>query len=210
MKTRTRTILAAYFAIVTFNNFGTANVKVSSKVHLDSDENEDTLTNATFDMDANLNESADPLETISRAFKPSTLTSWRHGSEFIKSNELRKRRIYLSQEDSTKRSKIINNIQIVINSNDSLPNGNSCKDSGICNVSVSSKPDGKGNIVTEVHLSIITNVKPNPEIEDIPVIDSFRGVGEEKPIFHPISTPNPSYLHRHNIPQVTKFVCSIV
>lgn len=96
MKMRTRTILAACFAIVTFNKFSTANVKVSSKVDLDSDENEEALSNATFDMVANANEYADPLRSISRASKPSTI-SWRHGSELVKPNEPRKRRIHLLQ-----------------------------------------------------------------------------------------------------------------
>lgn len=96
MKMRTRTILAACFAIVTFNKFSTANVKVSSKVDLDSDENEEALSNATFDTVAILNESADPVGSISRASKPSTI-GWHHGSELVKSNEPRKRRIYLSQ-----------------------------------------------------------------------------------------------------------------
>ncbi|XP_050455684.1 uncharacterized protein LOC126853717 isoform X1 [Cataglyphis hispanica] len=217
MKMRTRTILAACFAIVTFNKFSTANVKVSSKVDLDSDENEEALSNATFDTVAIVNESADPVGSISRASKPSTI-SWHHGSELVKSNEPRKRRVYLSQDNSTKRPQIINNIQIVINSNDSLPHKNSCKDScedSVCDVTVSSKPDGKGNIITEVHLSIITNTKPKEDakIDDIPVIESFRGIrvdNEEKPISHPISSPNPLYSRRENIPQVTKFVCSIV
>ncbi|XP_029161906.1 uncharacterized protein LOC114933464 [Nylanderia fulva] len=210
MKTRTRTILVACFAIVTFNNFGTASVKVSSKVDLDSDQNEETLSNETFDTIANLNnESTEPLELILRTFKPSTI-NWRRRSELVKSSEPRKRRIYFSQDDLAKRPKVINNIQIVINSNDSLSDGNSCKSSGICDVSVSSKPDGKGNIVTDVHLTIITNTKPDakinnvPVIEDIPVIDSFRGISEdqEKQLnFHPISTPNPSHSH-HNIPQI--------
>jgi hypothetical protein len=69
-------------------------------------------------------------------------------------------------------------------------------------VSVSSKPDGKGNIVTEVHLSIITNAKPNAKIDDIPVIDSFRGISEEQSTFHPISAPNPLHSRRDNIPQI--------
>ncbi|XP_050455685.1 uncharacterized protein LOC126853717 isoform X2 [Cataglyphis hispanica] len=209
MKMRTRTILAACFAIVTFNKFSTANVKVSSKVDLDSDENEEALSNATFDTVAIVNESADPVGSISRASKPSTI-SWHHGSELVKSNEPRKRRVYLSQDNSTKRPQIINNIQIVINSNDSLPHKNSCKDScedSVCDVTVSSKPDGKGNIITEVHLSIITNTKPKEDakIDDIPVIESFRGIrvdNEEKPISHPISSPNPLYSRRENIPQI--------
>lgn len=108
--------------------------------------------------------------------------------------------------------KVINNIQIVVNTNDSIPSSeNSCKN-GVCNVSVSSKPDGKGNIVTEVHLSIVTNAKSNVKIEDIPVIESFRGISEnrvEQPTFHSIDTPNAVYVHRSNIPQVTIFFCLI-
>lgn len=60
-----------------------------------------------------------------------------------------------------------------------------------------------------MHLSIITNTKPDAKIDDVPVIDSFRGISEdhkEKPSFHPINLPNPSYSRRENIPQVTKFV----
>ncbi|EFN69134.1 hypothetical protein EAG_14392 [Camponotus floridanus] len=202
MKMRARTILVACFAILTFNNIDTESVEVSSKVDFDSDENKETLSNATFVTIVKLNDSADLSKSISRASEPSR-ASWRHKSGLVKSNEPRKRRICSSQDDSTKQPKIINNIQIVINSNDSLPNENSCKDSGICDVSVSSKPDGKGNIVTEVHLSIITNAKPNAKIDDIPVIDSFQGIKdhEEKPIFHPISR-NPLYSHRDNIPQI--------
>lgn len=96
MKTRTRTILIACFAIVSFNNFGTASIKVSPKVDLDSDQNEETLSNETFDTIANLNESTDPLELILRTSKPSTI-SWSHRSELVKSSEPRKRRIYFSQ-----------------------------------------------------------------------------------------------------------------
>lgn len=96
MKTRTRTIFVACFAIVMFNNFGTASVKVSSKVDLVSDENEEILSNETFYTIENLNESTDPLKSISRASKPSTI-SWRRGSGLVKSSEPRKRRIYLSQ-----------------------------------------------------------------------------------------------------------------
>jgi len=78
-------------------------------------------------------------------------------------------------------------------------------------VSVSSKSDEKGNIITEVHLSIITKAKPNVKIDDIPVINGFRGVSEndKQPIFRSINSPRSMHVHlyRDNIPQVTKFVC---
>lgn len=96
MKMRTRTILVACFAILTFNNIDTASVEVSSKVDFDSDENKETLSNTTFVTIVKLNDSADPSESISRASEPSR-TSWRHRSELVKSNEPRKRRICSSQ-----------------------------------------------------------------------------------------------------------------
>lgn len=89
-----------------------------------------------------------------------------------------------------------------------MPSENSCK-RGVCNVSVSSKPDGKGNIITEVHLSIITSAKSDIKIDDVPVIDGLRGISksrDEQPVFYSINTPNPvqSHLRRENIPQVTR------
>lgn len=113
-------------------------------------------------------------------------------------------------QDSAKQTKIINNIQVVVNSNDSIANGDSCEH-GICNVSVSSKPDEKGNIITEVHLSIITKPKPNVKIDDVPIINGFRGVSEDynrQPIFHSINSLRSihTHLYRNNIPQVTKFI----
>lgn len=91
MKMRTRTILVACFAILTFNNIA-GSVEVSSKVDFDSDENKETLSNATFVTIVKLNDSADPSESISRASEPSR-ASWRHRSGIVKSNEPRKRRI---------------------------------------------------------------------------------------------------------------------
>jgi len=204
MKMKTGIILVGYFVIATFNNFSTG-VEVSSKVDLDSSENEESLDDATFSTIVNLKESANPPESILRAPKPSTF-NWRHRSELVKTSELRKRRIYPPHANSAKQPKIINNIQVVVNSNDSMLNENSCEHD-ICNVSVSSKPDEKGNIITEVHLSIITKVKPNVKIDDVPVINGFRGVSEDhdkQPTFHPISSPRSihTHLHRDNIPQI--------
>ncbi|XP_012231327.2 uncharacterized protein [Linepithema humile] len=201
MKAQTRTIFAVCFVIATFKHFGTS-VEVSSKIDFDSDENEETLNSTSFDI--NLNKSANPSESGLRASKLPTMPL-RRGSELIKSSEPRKRRIHPSHNhDLAGQPKVINNIQIVVNANDSIPSENSCKH-GVCNVSVSSKPDGEGNIVTEVHLSIITNTKPNVKIDDVPVIESFRGINEnrvEQPIFYSINTPSAVYAHRSNIPQI--------
>ncbi|KYQ55597.1 hypothetical protein ALC60_05519 [Trachymyrmex zeteki] len=210
MKMQTRIILTGYFMIMIFNNFGMS-IKVSSKIDLDSNENKETLDNPTFTI-LNSQKSANPPESILRASNPSTLI-WRQGNEFVK--EARKSRIYTWHEDSAKQPKIINNIQVVVNSNDSILNENSCK-YGICNVSISSKSDEKGNIVTEVHFSIITKEKPNVKFDDIPVINGFRGVSKDydkRPIFHSINSPRSidAHLYFNNIPQVRKkFVCSTI
>ncbi|XP_011707344.1 PREDICTED: uncharacterized protein LOC105462443 [Wasmannia auropunctata] len=202
MKMQTRVILAGCFVIVMFNDFGTS-VEVSSKIDLDSNENEEKLGNSTFGTVINSKKSASPPESVLRAPKPSTFI-WRNG-ELIKASEPRKRRIYPSHDNSAKQPKIINNIQVVVNTNDSIPSENSCE-YGICNVSVSSKPDENGNIVTEVHLSIITKAKLNTKIEDVPVINGFRGVSQDdkQPIFHSINSPRSmhTHLYRNNIPQI--------
>lgn len=93
-----------------------------------------------------------------------------------------------------------------------MATANSCKN-GICNVSVSSKLDGKGNIVTDVHLSIVTSLKPNIKVDDVPVIESFRGIDNDhyrRPILNSMTTPrlNPVHpiLYHGNIPQVKKSI----
>ncbi|XP_032662638.1 uncharacterized protein LOC116840252 [Odontomachus brunneus] len=201
MKAQTGTILVACLAIVTFNDV-VAGVEVSSKVELDSDENEDTLSNTASDADPS--ESAYTSESISSVSKLPAV-GWRRESELVKPRGTRKRRIYTARDDSSSQPKVINNIQIVVNGNDSLPSVNSCKHS-ICDVSVSSKPDGKGNIVTEVRLSIVTRAKSNVQVNDVPVIDGFRGASKEsreQPTFHPTSTSNLySHLYRDYTPQI--------
>lgn len=87
-----RIILAGCFVIVMLNNFGMG-VEVSSKIDLDdSNENEETLDNPTI---VNPKKSASLPESILRASKSSTF--WHYGSELVKGNEPRKRRIYPSQ-----------------------------------------------------------------------------------------------------------------
>ncbi|KAL0126146.1 hypothetical protein PUN28_004933 [Cardiocondyla obscurior] len=190
-------IILAGLAIAILNNLG-AGVEVSSKIDFDSDENDEILEkDSTFG--ANSKNPASP-ELILHAPKPSAF-NWR-GSELVKASEPRKRRIYPSHDNSVKEPKIINNIQVVVNSNDSI--SDSCEH-GICNVSVSSKVDEKGNIVTEIHLSITTKAKPNVKIDDVPVISGFQGASKDKqPILHSINSPRSMHtqFHRDNIPQI--------
>jgi len=54
--------------------------------------------------------------------------------------------------------------------------------------------------------------KPNAKIDDVPVINGFRGVSEDydkQPSFYSINSPHSMHTHlqRDNIPQVIKFVC---
>lgn len=94
MKMQTRIILTSCCVMVMFNNFGTS-VEVSSKIDLDSNENEEALGDSTFDTIVNSKKFANPPESILRAPKPSTFIR-RHGSGLIKASETRKRRIYPS------------------------------------------------------------------------------------------------------------------
>ncbi|EZA61282.1 hypothetical protein DMN91_012922 [Ooceraea biroi] len=205
MKSQTSTILVACLAIVMSNNFGMG-VEVSSMVDLDSDESEETLSNATLDTIVDQDESTGPLESVLRTPKP-VVIGGRRGSGLVKASEPRKRRIYSWHDATVKQPKIINNIHIVVNGNDSVPSATkSCKRS-VCNVSVSSESDENGNIVTEVHLSIVTSAESDNKIDDdVPVIDGLRGLGknhDEHPVFS-VNTPKPvySHLHRENIPQI--------
>ena len=100
MKMQTRIILIGCFVIMIFNNFGTS-VKVSSKVNLDSNENEETL-DPTFTI-LNLKKSANSPESILRASNPSTLI-WHQGNEFVR--EPRKRRIYTLHVSNRRYKKI--------------------------------------------------------------------------------------------------------
>jgi len=103
MKMQTRIIFTACFVIMIFNNFGMG-VEVSSNIDLNSNENEETLGNPILDIITNSEKSASPPESTLHATKPSTFV-WRHGSEFVKTNEQRKRRIYPSHVSNRQKNK---------------------------------------------------------------------------------------------------------
>lgn len=95
MKARAWIILVAYLAILTSQD-RVAGVEVSSKVELDSDENEDTSSNVSFDTIENSGKSAS--ESASSTFKQ---TGWSRRSELIRPRETRKRRISTARVSNT-------------------------------------------------------------------------------------------------------------
>ncbi|XP_011305486.1 uncharacterized protein [Fopius arisanus] len=65
---------------------------------------------------------------------------------------------------------------------------------GLCDVSSSSRRDSEGNIITTITFSIITKTR-DIRVEDIPVIDGFRGI-------HPDTTPSVNF---QNIPDFSRY-----
>ncbi|XP_053979042.1 uncharacterized protein LOC128876591 [Hylaeus volcanicus] len=124
-------------------------------------------------------------------------------NDFRKPDESRKPKYDFIRDDSTKRPDVLDNIQIVVNGKAVGSNVDECR-SGVCKVSVSSNRDKDGNIVTDVHLRIITKVEPDPKINDIPVIDGIHGV--HSPHFHSGFRPSNSFhspTHGYdNVPQI--------
>lgn len=99
MKARKAAILAVCFAIVTFQS-PTAGVEVSSKVDLDSDENEDTSSNMALGaIEEDSSKSAYTSESVSRTSKQPE-AGWRRESEFVKLREPKKRRIHTAVSDT--------------------------------------------------------------------------------------------------------------
>ncbi|XP_015601010.1 uncharacterized protein LOC107270477 [Cephus cinctus] len=100
---------------------------------------------------------------------------------------------------------VVNNIHIIVNGNETGSGENACKN-GVCNVRVTTNPDADGNLVTDVHLSVVTKIKKNTKIDDVPVIDGIRNPGnyEQVPAFHFFEQPLPLHPHYfdNNIPQV--------
>lgn len=103
--TKMRTILlAACFAIVTFQDFGTS-VEVSSKIDLgEIEESGDSV------VGGNLNNVGNSSESVPHGRKFPT-RNWRHGSGFARSSEPRKRRFFHSHVSD--RSKSTLNVLII-------------------------------------------------------------------------------------------------
>ncbi|KZC05235.1 hypothetical protein WN55_08842, partial [Dufourea novaeangliae] len=111
-------------------------------------------------------------------------------------------------DDSTKLSNVIDNIQIIINGQEIKPSVDGCQN-GFCKVSVSSTCDDEGNIITDVHLRMVTKAETDLQINDIPVVDGLRGVetSRDQPVDHHHRIPSsPSTYLRNNFPQIqTRF-----
>ncbi|XP_046479402.1 uncharacterized protein [Neodiprion pinetum] len=110
--------------------------------------------------------------------------------------------------ESGVRPTIINNIHVTINANDSGPGVNGCKN-GVCDVRVSSKPDAEGNVITNVHLSVVTKLNKTPvQVTDVPVIEGTAGLPspdfDQLPAFHFVdqNVRHTGSFFDNNIPQI--------
>ncbi|XP_033325419.2 uncharacterized protein LOC117219948 isoform X1 [Megalopta genalis] len=113
--------------------------------------------------------------------------------------ELREQTNNMERENSKRLSDIINNIQITINGKEIKPSLDGCPNS-ICKVSMSSTYDDEGNVITDLHLRIITKSEADTKVNEIPVVDGVRGVEDSHD--HPVVASRPTtYLH-NNIPQI--------
>ncbi|XP_076277369.1 uncharacterized protein LOC143207592 [Lasioglossum baleicum] len=117
--------------------------------------------------------------------------------------ELRKRNSDVARGDRSKMSEIINNVQIIIDGKEIKPRLDGCENS-VCKVSMSSTRDDEGNVITDVHLRIITKPEMDSKVNEIPVVDGVRGV--EGSHDHPVVSSRPTTYLRNDIPQIqTRF-----
>ena len=97
---------------------------------------------------------------------------------------------------------VINNIQITVNENGTKSSMDVCKN-GICNVSVSSRLNNEGDIITNVHLTIKTKLKTDFKKNDIPIVDGIRGIGNTyNRYYNHLNRSRPLLYLYKNIPQV--------
>ncbi|XP_078032736.1 uncharacterized protein LOC144467695 [Augochlora pura] len=109
----------------------------------------------------------------------------------------------MKKDNSKQLLDIINNIQIIINGKEIKPSLEGCQNS-VCKVSMSSNQDGDGNVITDLHLRIITKSETDPKVNEIPVVDGVRGVEDSHD--HPVVASRPATYLRNNIPQIqTRF-----
>ncbi|KAG7205489.1 hypothetical protein KM043_007475 [Ampulex compressa] len=195
MEKRSRLVLLLLLATFALE-IAASSLEILSQVDLDSAEDEATANTLKLDSKESRKESmASGLSTI----------RLRSNGESGFAREPRKRRIRFNQIDPTKPPIVFNNVRIVVNGNESRPGSADCKD-GVCDVFATSRIDDDGNIVTDVHLSIVTRLNENVKVGDIPVIDGTRGAEatiDRRPTFH-LSSPPRAYQHFYfnNIPQI--------
>ncbi|XP_076662527.1 uncharacterized protein LOC143365839 [Halictus rubicundus] len=117
--------------------------------------------------------------------------------------ELRKRTNDVARRDRSRLSDIINHVQIMINGKEIKPSLDGCENS-VCKVSMSSTRDDEGNVITDVHLRIITRPEIDSKVNEIPVVDGVRGVEDSHD--QPVISSRPTTYLRNDIPQIqTRF-----
>ncbi|KAK2578893.1 hypothetical protein KPH14_009758 [Odynerus spinipes] len=202
-----------YLAIIFTKDIVYGSNVVSTKIDLDSNEIQETSCDdspvISKETERTTNVQKEPILRIGEQHRS---LFHRNSQSFFGSTspeDLRRRGTHLSGT-SINGPNIVNNVRIFVNGNETGKGSNvtSCEN-GVCDVSVSSKTDEEGNIVTDVHVTIITNPKPSIEVVEIPVIDGFRGVEENprhvsRPVFHSFDRARPTFTHiiRNDIPQV--------
>ncbi|XP_033307230.1 uncharacterized protein LOC117209369 [Bombus bifarius] len=172
-------------------------IEISSQIVFDSQENERDPNDFYSKDSLNLNQVNDRLATTRRIPK-SFIFAINSENAFRMSN---KKRSHFIQDDSTKQPAVINNIQIIVNENGTKSGIDVCKN-GICNISVSSRLNNEGNIVTDVHLIVITKLEADFKTNDIPIVDGVRGVANTYDLgLRHLNRSRPS-TYLYNTPQI--------
>ncbi|XP_003488537.1 uncharacterized protein LOC100744686 [Bombus impatiens] len=172
-------------------------IEISSQIVFDSQENERDPNDFYSKDSLNLNQANDRLATTRRIPK-SFIFAINSENAFRMSN---KKRSHFIQDDSTKQPAVINNIQIIVNENGTKSGIDVCKN-GICNISVSSRLNNEGNIVTDVHLTVITKLEADFKTNDIPIVDGVRGVANSYDLgLRHLNRSRPS-TYLYNTPQI--------
>ncbi|XP_033193224.2 uncharacterized protein LOC117158447 [Bombus vancouverensis nearcticus] len=172
-------------------------IEISSQIVFDSQENERDPNDFYSKDSLNLNQVNDRLATTRRIPK-SFIFAINSENAFRMSN---KKKSHFIQDDPTRQPAVINNIQIIVNENGTKSGIDVCKN-GICNISVSSRLNNEGNIVTDVHLIVITKLEADFKTNDIPIVDGVRGVANTYDLgLRHLNRSRPS-TYLYNTPQI--------
>ncbi|XP_043591507.1 uncharacterized protein LOC122571608 [Bombus pyrosoma] len=189
-------VLFVFLTVFAWKNYISC-IEISSQIVFDSQENERDSNDFYLKDSLNLNQVNDQLATT-RQIPKSFIFAINSESAFRTSN---KKRSHFIQDDSTKQPTVINNIQIIVSENGTKSGIDVCKN-GICNISVSSRLNNEGNIVTDVHLTVITKLEADFKTNDIPIVDGVRGVANTYDLgLRHLNRSRPS-TYLYNTPQI--------
>ncbi|CAD1479831.1 unnamed protein product [Heterotrigona itama] len=192
-----KTVLVVLFVISALKNYISC-IEISSQIVFDSRENEGNSNDFNLRDFLNLNEVHDQAATTQQISKSFI-------SKINSENELRMLNTERSdsmEDDSLKQPIVINNIQITVSGNGTMSSTDVCKN-GICNVSVSSRLNNEGNIVTNVHLTITTKLETDFKTNDIPIVDGVRGIENTyNRYYNHLNHSRPLLYLYKNIPQI--------